>query len=51
MEIKIQEADLENILHQKAILSLLNTYAKDLQGYKKELQNKLYVILKVRNLY
>lgn len=37
MEIKIQEADLTDQTHQNAIVTLLNLYALDLQGYKKSL--------------
>jgi ribosomal protein S18 acetylase RimI-like enzyme len=33
----IIEADLQNTLHQEAIVFLLNEYAKDLQGYKRSL--------------
>jgi hypothetical protein len=41
MQIEIHEADLNNISHQKAIVYLLNEYAKDLQGYKKSLPEKV----------
>jgi GNAT superfamily N-acetyltransferase len=37
MQIEIIEADLRNPAHQRALVFLLNEYAKDLQGYKRQL--------------
>jgi ribosomal protein S18 acetylase RimI-like enzyme len=37
MNIEISEANLKNEVHTKAIVFLLNEYAKDLQGYKRNL--------------
>lgn len=39
MALKIMESDLTNCEHQKAIVDLLNSYAMDLQGYKRSLPN------------
>jgi ribosomal protein S18 acetylase RimI-like enzyme len=41
LQIDIIKADLENNDHQKAIVMLLNEYAKDLQGYKRKLPDEV----------
>jgi ribosomal protein S18 acetylase RimI-like enzyme len=45
MELKILEADLQNTLHQTAIVNLLNLYAIDLQGYKRSLPENVLIEL------